>query len=247
MAVVVTAATDGCVPCGVAAGVSTYAVIAGTGNTSANSGSSASSPSPVSYPTPAGSISGPSTSRGLPPASPDPGSPPARAPPPPWLRPVVRLAIEVAKELANWDDRTASVVEAAEQQRSQSTLDQKRTGLGPQETKPWWPSWMEVFVPGYGNYGGPYRTEITYTAPPIDTMDVLFRQHDIEWAAGNGADADIMLYGQLSSLPSDPKNWKIPAPDPLRAKMYRALATHYFGNINKMRRINQRIVAPAQK
>jgi len=88
--------------------------------------SSGSSPPPnVTFPSlglpgAAGPTEGPSDL----PKAPLPGQPPARAPPtqPPWLRPLVRAAIDLAQELANWDERTASVVEAAEQSSQASML-----------------------------------------------------------------------------------------------------------------------------
>ena len=133
VAVVVTIATDGCVPCGVAAGASTYVAISGSGTGSSSANTSSSSPPPtVSLPSAQPSALGvPESSQG-PVSQPLAGPGSVRSPPPPWLRPLARLGLEVARELANWDDRTTSVAYAAENS-SQSIADpiQIRVGSRP--------------------------------------------------------------------------------------------------------------------
>ena len=116
VAIVVTIATDGCILCGVAAGASTYAAISSSGS-EAKTGSGGAPPHTASFPSPA-TTNSPSLLQGAdsPPEAPLLGQPPARAPPPSsWLRPLLRVAIDLSRQLANWDERTASVVEAADQ------------------------------------------------------------------------------------------------------------------------------------
>lgn len=70
---------------------------------------------------------------------------------------------------------------------------------------------LERFVPTYGNYGGPGysgggRGEgANFTAPPVDDLDDLFRDHDIAYQNARGTDdideADRELVAGISSLP----------------------------------------------
>jgi hypothetical protein len=45
----------------------------------------------------------------------------------------------------------------------------------------WGPAIIEILVPGYGNYTGPSRTDLSFKTIPADSMDELFRAHDIGW------------------------------------------------------------------
>jgi len=97
------------------------------------------------------------------------------------------------------------------------------------EDKPWWPKWSEVFIPGYGNYGGPFRTDPTFQIRPEDSMDRLFMQHDIGWSQGRGREADRALLKELYSLPSDLRNWSEPPQSSWIAGSYRRfIAESYF-------------------
>ena len=93
----------------------------------------------------------------------------------------------------------------------------------------WWPKWSELFVPGYGNYGGPIRTDLTFSIPPIDSMDRLFMQHDIGWSEGRGREADKILLQELYNLPRSSNNWTEPPKNSLEAIFYRkVIAEPYF-------------------
>ena len=92
--------------------------------------------------------------------------------------------------------------------------------------KPWGPWWIEIFIPGYGVYGGPYRTDPTFQVQPVDSMDKEFMNHDMIWPSDTHANRKL-LWG-LGSLPQDPHNWKKRPKNILGARMYRSLAIAYF-------------------
>ncbi len=104
-----------------------------------------------------------------------------------------------------------------------------RGGGGKKNNKPWWPKWSEPFIPGYGNYGGPMRTDPDFGVPPVDSMDKTFQDHDKGWAAGKGEEADKKLYDDLINLPSDPKKWEQPPASSFKAEFYKKfVAEPYF-------------------
>jgi len=89
--------------------------------------------------------------------------------------------------------------------------------------KPWWPKWIEIFLPGYGVYGGPMRTDPTFTVEPEDSLDRLFREHDIGWSKGRGSQTDKELLQRLYRLPLNPQEWEEPPRSSLEARFYRRI------------------------
>jgi RHS repeat-associated protein len=95
--------------------------------------------------------------------------------------------------------------------------------------KAWWPAWTEVFVPGYGNYGGPFRTDPSFQTKPEDSMDRLFMKHDIGWAQGKGKPADEEIIKELYNLPANTKDWVEPPKSSWKSESYRRyVAEPYF-------------------
>lgn len=103
------------------------------------------------------------------------------------------------------------------------------------DTSKWGPKWVELFILGYGEYGGPMRTDPTFQAKPKDSMDRAFMEHDQGWLKGRIKEADKKLYQDLIDLPSDPKKWDEPAQKPTEAKVYREIAQDAFWWINRFR------------
>lgn len=96
---------------------------------------------------------------------------------------------------------------------------------GKKKTKPYWPPWIEPFVPGYEEYGGPMRTDPTLRTKPKDSMDEIFKEHDKGWPS---KEADKKVLKDLWNLPPNPRNWPEPAANPVWASMYRTGAETYF-------------------
>ena len=74
---------------------------------------------------------------------------------------------------------------------------------------------------------------------PIDQMDAYFRIHDIAGYTGyhlSNPDlaqqyinqSNVQLYRDLMNLPNDPRAWNPPAPNILRANIYRMIAEIYL-------------------
>jgi hypothetical protein len=64
-----------------------------------------------------------------------------------------------------------------------------------------------------------------------DSMDELFKTHDIETYFGNPY-ADSNLARGLRDLPADPRIWKRPPQDITYALWYRAVAATWFHKID---------------
>ncbi len=92
----------------------------------------------------------------------------------------------------------------------------------------WGPKWLEKIIPSYGNYGGPANGDPTNTKKPIDQMDQGFQSHDNYWFNGEEYEGDKREYIDLKNLPLNPKDWNPPAPDPIKAFIYRMGAEEYF-------------------
>ncbi len=88
----------------------------------------------------------------------------------------------------------------------------------------WWPESLDLFVPGYRNYGGPSRSG---SGDPEDLMDAAFLKHDIGYQRGELRQSDLMLVRDLSSLPLNPKEWG-KGVNPIYAKTYRVGALGIF-------------------
>ena len=85
----------------------------------------------------------------------------------------------------------------------------------------WWSPSLEVFLPGYGVYGGPFRTDPTFTVKPVDSMDRLFQVHDLGWSENKGKEADRELLQGLHGLPANPREWAEAAANAFWASVYR--------------------------
>lgn len=85
----------------------------------------------------------------------------------------------------------------------------------------WWSTSFEVLLPGYGNYGGPFRTDPTFTVKPVDSMDILFQAHDLGWSVNQGKEADRKLLQGLYGLPSSSREWSEPASNAFWTTIYR--------------------------
>ncbi|MCX5698884.1 MAG: RHS repeat-associated core domain-containing protein, partial [Candidatus Omnitrophica bacterium] len=96
----------------------------------------------------------------------------------------------------------------------------------PKKKKQWAPWFFQLFIPGYGNYGGPFRTDLSFNAKPKDSMDRLFMQHDRDW--GEKSEANKDLYNQLKNLPANPNRWSEKPNNVVRAAVYRELSKDYF-------------------
>jgi RHS repeat-associated protein len=94
--------------------------------------------------------------------------------------------------------------------------------------KRWAAWWIEIFVPGYGIYGGPFRTDPTFQTPPEDTMDELFMEHDKAWIKGEYQSADRKLLASLGDLPMNPYKWGKRPKNILKTIGYQGLAIAYF-------------------
>ena len=94
--------------------------------------------------------------------------------------------------------------------------------------KRWGPWWIEILIPGYGYYGGPFRTDPTFQIQPEDSMDELFMKHDKYWVNGQYYLADRKLLSDLGDLPVNPYRWKRKPKNILGAIVYGNLATAYF-------------------
>ena len=92
--------------------------------------------------------------------------------------------------------------------------------------KPWGPWWIEIFIPGYGVYGGPFRSDPTFQIQPVDSMDEVFMRHDMIWASDTHSNR--ILLRDLGSLPPNPYNWGKRPKSILGTKLYRSLALAYF-------------------
>jgi hypothetical protein len=93
----------------------------------------------------------------------------------------------------------------------------------------YWPKWSEVFMPGYGNYGGPFRTDPNFNIKPVDSMDNLFMKHDAGWFRNDIKMSDRIALRDLYSLPSNPRDWQNPPRSPAQATFYRkVVAEPYF-------------------
>ncbi len=93
----------------------------------------------------------------------------------------------------------------------------------------WWPKWGEVVIPGYGNYGGPFRTDLAFRIPPQNSMDRLFMKHDLGWSQALGRAVDKKILSDLYGLPSNPKHWNEPPMSSWQATTYRRfVAEPYF-------------------
>lgn len=68
----------------------------------------------------------------------------------------------------------------------------------------WWPSSLNLFVPGYGNYGGPSRNG---PGAPINLLDAAYERHDAGYKAGDLNGADERLLSDLKQLPINPREW----------------------------------------
>lgn len=64
--------------------------------------------------------------------------------------------------------------------------------------------------------------------PGTDSMDDLFKEHDINSVGGHCKFADKQLFIGLRNLPWNPYKWKRKPKDILKAIIYRILATDYF-------------------
>jgi RHS repeat-associated protein len=104
----------------------------------------------------------------------------------------------------------------------------------------------DALVPTYGNWGGPgwsggQRGGVG-PLPPIDSMDKCFKAHDECYGErGCWRDSapvrrrcDRELVDCLSELPSDPRTWPRPAPDPAWARYYRQGATRIFQGMSRL-------------
>ncbi|MFH0855438.1 MAG: RHS repeat-associated core domain-containing protein [Candidatus Omnitrophota bacterium] len=92
--------------------------------------------------------------------------------------------------------------------------------------KPWGPWWIEVLVPGWGVYGGPFRTDPTFQVQPVDSMDKTYMGHDMIWVSNKHANR-ILLW-ELGKLPLNPNNWEKKPNNIFGAILYRGLALAYF-------------------
>ncbi|MDD4909797.1 MAG: cysteine peptidase family C39 domain-containing protein [Candidatus Omnitrophica bacterium] len=100
--------------------------------------------------------------------------------------------------------------------------------IDPWGLRRWGPRWIEIFVPGYGFYGGPFRTDPNFQVIPEDTMDELFMEHDRGWASDQCSISNKGLYYDLKSLPLNPNRWKRKSKSIVWAVIYSMGATAYF-------------------
>jgi hypothetical protein len=68
----------------------------------------------------------------------------------------------------------------------------------------WWPKWLDNFVPGYGNYGGPSRSG---PGLPTNLLDAAYEKHDAWYSRGELYQGDTSLVVDLKNLPIDPRKW----------------------------------------
>jgi hypothetical protein len=90
------------------------------------------------------------------------------------------------------------------------------------------PDWVQRLVPSYGNYGGPAKTDLTFTKEPVDSLDDLFMPHDINWYQGNPHLADTIILHDIGLLPLNPLSWKRKPKNVVWAFIYSTGATTYF-------------------
>ena len=99
----------------------------------------------------------------------------------------------------------------------------------------------------YGNYGGGGWTGgYTGTRKPVDSLDECFKDHDECYGRVQGTTptgpcggsptyrlCDKQLLSCMRMLPSDPRDWKRPAPSPAWARIYRAGADLVFNYLSR--------------
>ncbi len=105
--------------------------------------------------------------------------------------------------------------------------------IDPSGLKEWGVWWINIFIPGYGNYGGPFRTDLTFGATPIDSMDELFMGHDRGWGSVQCNSADKSVLNNLLALPLNPKKWNKKASNVVWATIYRGGAIIYFWSVTR--------------
>jgi outer membrane murein-binding lipoprotein Lpp len=83
----------------------------------------------------------------------------------------------------------------------------------------------------YGNYGGPGWTGRNYSLKPVDSMDRLFKSHDLRFHMRDYAIGNAELLGALRNLSWRPWRWGEAPNSPIRmteAVLFKVLAQTYF-------------------
>jgi hypothetical protein len=83
----------------------------------------------------------------------------------------------------------------------------------------------------YGNFGGPGWSGKDYSLAPKDSLDAIFKTHDLWYGLREYANGDAKLVEALQALPKDPKRWVSPPGNffgVMKAKIYKSAAAMYF-------------------